>query len=88
MSANLAPLKQWNFYQQFNTDVITRAASMFMNLKINKINEILIVLKLLNTNQLKSKQTYIKRSSFNVLYTCRGIDLAMKGHHLYILESC
>jgi len=37
---------------------------MFMNLKINKINEILVVHKLLNTNQLKSKQTYIERSSF------------------------
>jgi hypothetical protein len=61
---------------------------MFMNLKINKINEILIVLKLLNTNQLKSKQTYIKKSSFNVLYTCGSIDLAMKGHRLYILEPC
>jgi hypothetical protein len=37
---------------------------MFVNLKINKINEILVVHKLLNTNQLKSKQTYIEMSSF------------------------
>jgi hypothetical protein len=37
---------------------------MFMNLKIDKINEILVVHKLLNTNQLKRKQTYIGRSSF------------------------
>jgi hypothetical protein len=37
---------------------------MFVNLKIDKINEILVVHKLLNTNQLKSKQTYIKMSSF------------------------
>jgi hypothetical protein len=42
---------------------------MFVNLKINKINEILVVHKLLNTNQLKSKQTYIERLSFQcVLY--------------------
>jgi len=37
---------------------------MFVNLKINKFNEILFVHKLLNTNQLKAKQTYIKGSSF------------------------
>jgi hypothetical protein len=37
---------------------------MSVNLKINKINEILLIHKLLNTNQLKSKQTYIERSSF------------------------
>jgi hypothetical protein len=38
-----------------------------MNLKIDKINEILVVHKLLNTNQLKSKQTYIERSSFQCI---------------------
>jgi len=37
---------------------------MFVNLKIDKINEILVVHKLFNTNQLKAKQTYIGRSSF------------------------
>jgi hypothetical protein len=41
---------------------------MFVNLKIDKINEILVIHKLLNTNHLKlkqtSKQTYIERSSF------------------------
>jgi hypothetical protein len=29
-------------FDDLNTDVITRAASMFVNLKIDKINEILI----------------------------------------------
>jgi hypothetical protein len=37
---------------------------MFVNLKIDKINEILVVHKLLNTNQLKVKQTYIEMSFF------------------------
>ena len=37
---------------------------MFVNLKINKINEILVVHKLLNTKKLKAKQTYIERLSF------------------------
>jgi hypothetical protein len=37
---------------------------MFVNLKIDKINEILVVHKLLNTNKLKAKQTYIERLSF------------------------
>ena len=37
---------------------------MFVNLKIDKINEILVVYKLLNTNKLKVKQTYIERLSF------------------------
>jgi hypothetical protein len=37
---------------------------MFVNLKIDKINEILVVYKLLNTNKLKAKQTYIERLSF------------------------
>jgi hypothetical protein len=60
-------LLHWNnriSINNLNIDVITRAASMSVNLKINKINEILVVHKLLNTNQLKSKQTYIERSSF------------------------
>jgi len=35
-----------------------------VNLKIDTINEILVVYKLLNTNKLKAKQTYIERSSF------------------------
>jgi hypothetical protein len=47
-----------------NIDIITRAASIFVNLKIDKINEILVVHKLLNTNQLKAKQTYIERLFF------------------------
>jgi hypothetical protein len=47
-----------------NTDVITWAASLFVNIKIDKINEILVIHKLLNTNQLKAKQSYIERSSF------------------------
>jgi len=37
---------------------------MFVNLKIDKINEILVVHKLLNTNKLKAKQTYIERLTF------------------------
>jgi hypothetical protein len=37
---------------------------MFVNMKIDKFNEILFVHKLLNTNQLKVKQTYIERSYF------------------------
>jgi hypothetical protein len=37
---------------------------MFVNQKIDKINEILVVHKLLNTNKLKAKQTYIERLSF------------------------
>jgi hypothetical protein len=37
---------------------------MFVNLKIDKINEILVVHKLLNTNKLKAKKTYIERLSF------------------------
>jgi hypothetical protein len=37
---------------------------MFMNLKINKFNEILFVHKLLNIKQLKAHQTYIERLSF------------------------
>jgi hypothetical protein len=37
---------------------------MFVNLKINKINEILVVNKFLKTNQLKAKQIYIERLSF------------------------
>jgi hypothetical protein len=37
---------------------------MFVNLKIDKFNEILFVHKLLNTNQFKAKQIYIERSSF------------------------
>jgi len=47
-----------------NVDVITRATSVFVNLKIDRFNEILFVQKLLNINQLKAKQTYIERSSF------------------------
>jgi len=47
-----------------NIDIITQAASIFVNLKIDKINEILVVHKLLNTNQLKAKQTYIERLFF------------------------
>ena len=53
---------------------------MFMNLKIDKINEILVVHKLLNTNQLKSKQTpkqtYIERSAFQ----CAIYKLQNKSH--------
>jgi hypothetical protein len=59
----------WNnkiFIDDLNSDVITRVALMFVNLKIDKINEILVH-KLLNTNQLKEKQTYIKRSSFQCI---------------------
>jgi hypothetical protein len=38
---------------------------MFVNLKIDKINEILVGHKLLNTNQLKGKKkSYIEKSSF------------------------
>jgi len=47
-----------------NADVIIQATSIFINLKINKFNEILFVHKWLNINQLKAHQTYIKRSSF------------------------
>jgi hypothetical protein len=48
-----------------NADVIFRAVLMFVNLKINKFNEILFVHKLLNINQLRAKQTYIEKSSFH-----------------------
>jgi len=42
---------------------------MFVNLKIDKFNEIVFVHKFLNINQLKVKQTYIERLSFYcVLY--------------------
>jgi hypothetical protein len=34
---------------------------MFVNLKIDKTNKILVVHKLLNTNKLKAKQIYIER---------------------------
>jgi hypothetical protein len=66
---------------------------MFMSLKINKINEILVVHKLLNTNQLKSNKLQnkltLKGRPSNVLCTCEGIDLAaVKGHNLYVLEPC
>jgi len=37
---------------------------MFVNLKIDKINKILVVHKLLNTNKLQAKQTCIERLSF------------------------
>jgi hypothetical protein len=37
---------------------------MFVKLKIDKFNEILFVYKLLNINQLKAKQIYIERLSF------------------------
>jgi len=47
-----------------NVDVITRAVSMFANLKINKINEILISCSQITLKEKKSKQTYIERSSF------------------------
>jgi len=60
----------WNneiFIDNLNSDVINRVALMFVNLKIDKINEILVVYKLLNTNQLKAKQTYIKMSSFQCI---------------------
>jgi hypothetical protein len=39
---------------------------MFVNLKIDKINEILIVHKFLNTNQLQAKQTYIEKLFFQL----------------------
>jgi len=74
----------WNnriFINDLNPDVITRVTSIFMNLKINKINEILVVHKLFNINKLKAKQTYIERLSFQcVLYLrvnwshCEGIS--------------
>ena len=64
MFENLTPLKLEISIYDLNVDVITRTASMFVNLKINKINEILVIHKLLNTNQLKAKQTYIERLSF------------------------
>jgi len=38
---------------------------MFVNLKIDKFNEILFVHTFLNINQLKAKQTYIERLSFH-----------------------
>jgi hypothetical protein len=59
---------------------------MFVNLKIDKVNEILVVHKLLNTNQLKAKQTYIGRSSFNAPRTCGWMNPSMKGHRLYVVE--
>ena len=37
---------------------------MFMNMKMNKINKILVVHKLLYINKLKAKQIYIERESF------------------------
>ena len=38
---------------------------MFVNLQIDKFNEILFVHKLLNVNQLKAKQTYIEMLYFH-----------------------
>jgi hypothetical protein len=38
---------------------------MFVNLKIDKFNEILFIHTFLNINQLKAKQTYIERLSFH-----------------------
>jgi hypothetical protein len=40
MSGNLAPLKQRNLHHDLNANVIDLAASMFVNLKLNKINNI------------------------------------------------
>ena len=57
----------WNngiFIDNLNADFITWMASIFLNLKIDKINEILVVHKLLHTNKLKAKQTYIERLPF------------------------
>jgi len=72
----------WNngiFIDDLNADVITQMASMFMNLKIDKINEILVVHKLLNTNQLKAKQTYIERSSFQCTSYLRVNESCYEG---------
>jgi len=59
---------------------------MFVNLKIDKINEILVIHKLLQTNQLKSKQTYIEKLSFQCASYLQRIDPVLKGHRLYIVE--
>jgi hypothetical protein len=65
MFGNLTPLKQWNLHRQFKRRCYyPEGGLIFMNLKIDKINEILVVHKLLNTNKLKTKQTYIERLSF------------------------
>ena len=54
-----------DFHLWFKFDVIIRATSIFVNMKIDKFNEILFVHKFLNINQLKTKQTYIERLSFH-----------------------
>jgi hypothetical protein len=43
MFGNLASLKQWNFHRRFKCQVLVRATSMFINLKLNKFNEILFL---------------------------------------------
>jgi hypothetical protein len=61
---------------------------MFVNLKLDKFNKIFFVHILLNINQLKTKQTYIERSSFQcVLYLwmngsrCEGTLLYIAASH-------
>jgi hypothetical protein len=63
------------FIDDLNADVITRVASMFVNLKIDKINEILVVHKL----TLKGHPSNVPRTSVRIDYT-------MKGHRLYVVE--
>jgi hypothetical protein len=60
---------------------------MLVNLKINKINEILVVNKFLKTNQLKAKQIYIERLSFQCASYLQWMDPVVKGHCLYIVEQ-
>jgi hypothetical protein len=67
------------FIDDLNADVITWASLIFVNLKINKFNEILFVHKLLNTNQLKTKETYIERSSFQCTLHLRVYGSCCEG---------
>jgi len=48
-----------------NVNIIVLAASMFVNLKLNKFNEILFFKKIIKHVVVKAKQTYIERLSFH-----------------------
>jgi len=62
-----------------NADIIIRATSMFVELKLDKFNEILFVKKLLNMSLWKQNKFTLKGRSSTTPHTCRWMNPVVKG---------